>query len=148
MTAVTNGRTLSIVTKNNLAELDQLCSAVGRYCRAIGLPNKLSFPVRLSVEEIFVNIVSYGYTDCCDHLIYIDLSYGDDILTIQIKDDGIPFNPLDTEPPDLDGPLEGRKTGGLGLHLTKHLMDSICYNRSHGVNHLTMQKRIVQGKCG
>jgi serine/threonine-protein kinase RsbW len=147
MTVVSKGQTLSIVAKNNLAELDKLCSAVDSFCRTLGLPAKLAFPIKLSVEEIFVNIVSYGYTDCCEHLIYIDLSLQDDTLIIQIEDDGIPFNPLDIEPPDFDEPLEVRKTGGLGLHLTKHLMDNICYNRCHGANRLTMHKRLVQSRC-
>jgi serine/threonine-protein kinase RsbW len=147
MIEVNNGQTLSIVVKNNLAELDNLCSALEEFCRKLGLPGKATFPIKLSVEEIFVNIISYGYTDCLEHLIKIDISNQGGTLTIQIEDDGIPFNPLETDPPDLEAPLEDRSTGGLGLHLTKHLMDSICYSRCHGVNHLVMQKRLPQGRC-
>ena len=54
----------------------------------------------------------------------IDLISDADALTIEIRDDGKPFNPLSDAPePDLDAGIEDRPIGGLGIHLVLTMMD-------------------------
>ena len=66
----------------------------------------------------------------------------EDALTIDIIDDGLPFNPL-TEGPsvDVNAPIEERRIGGLGIHLVRSMMDDLSYRRENGKNHLTLTKR-------
>jgi serine/threonine-protein kinase RsbW len=61
---------------------------------------------------------------------------------MRIEDDGIPFDPVLTEAPDLECRIEDCKIGGLGIHLIKKLMDEIRYERVNDVNILYLKKHI------
>ncbi len=61
-----------------------------------------------------------------------------------IADDGVPFNPLGAEAPDIDASLEEREIGGLGIHLVRSLMDDVSYQRRIGKNVMTLVKHLEQ----
>ena len=111
----------------------------------MGLSSKTSFQICLAMEEIVSNIITYGYTDDAVHLIKIAISHQDGILTIRLEDDGIPFDPLKAEEPDCECPVEQRKVGNLGIHLSKKVMDDMLYERSGNKNILTLRKDITAG---
>ena len=69
-----------------------------------------------------------------------------DRLTVTITDDGVPFNPLNAKPPDIDAPLEERQIGGLGIHLARSLIDDATYQRRIGKNAITLMKHLEQEK--
>ncbi len=50
----------------------------------------------------------------------------------------MPFNPLAIEKPDTELALEKRKIGGLGIHLVRHMMSKVSYQRRVGKNVITM----------
>jgi serine/threonine-protein kinase RsbW len=132
----------TLVLRNCLSELDTLGEQVERFCHDIGLPPKTIFQIKFCLEEIFVNIISYGYQDDQDHCIIVTVSLDRGTLILRIEDDGIPFNPLEVEPPDIEKPLDERSPGGLGLHLTRRLMDNLAYERRGAKNILTMEKNM------
>jgi anti-sigma regulatory factor (Ser/Thr protein kinase) len=72
----------------------------------------------------------------------VRLALDPDTLTIQVADDGVPFNPVDAPPPDLDLPIEERPIGGLGIHIVRSLVDTIEHRRDDGRNVLTMTKKM------
>ena len=126
---------------NKMSELEELGRKVVDYCHCLGLPKKVVFQIKLSMEEIFVNIISYGFSDNNEHFIQVEVIHDNGTLTMKFVDDGVPFNPLlEAEEPDLNSPLEDRKAGGLGLHLTKCLMNEIKYDRRENKNVLIMKK--------
>ena len=133
---------ISFKLKNSLSELDTLREHLERYAESIGLPKKCTFEINLALEELFTNIFSYGFTDNTEHWIKIKISHDDETLIIRIEDDGVPFNPIAAEKPDIESPPEERKIGGLGIHLIKQLMDEIAYERIDNHNFLTMKKTI------
>ena len=53
-------------------------------------------------------------------------------------DDGRPFDPHEAQKPVMDGPLEDRSVGGLGIHLILTIMDSVAYERIDNRNQTTM----------
>lgn len=125
-----------------LAALDGL----EQFAKESGLLEKSIFAARLCLEEVLVNIVSYAFIDKKTHMIQVHAEVADDkrILKIEIKDDGIAFNPLVMVPkPDLDSDIGNRPIGGLGIHLVKTMMNQVTYDRREGKNILTMIK--VQG---
>jgi len=133
---------ISFELKNCLSELDTLREHLERYAEYVGLSKKCTFEINLALEELFANIFSYGFTDNTEHWIKIKISHDDGALIIRIEDDGIPFNPITAEKPDIESPLKERKIGGLGIHLIKELMDEISYERIGNHNFLTMKKII------
>ncbi len=134
---------ISIVLKNSFAELETLSLALKKFGDAHHLPLKVILDINLALDEIFTNIVSYGFKDFEEHLINIHLLINAQELTIKIQDDGIPFNPMDIPAPDLDAPLAERKAGGLGIHLVKKKMDEMHYQRRQGKNILLLKKKLI-----
>ena len=136
---------VSLELRNNLSELDTMGQSLRQFGEALGLSSKTSFQICLAMEEIVSNIITYGYTDDAVHLIKIAISHQDGILTIRLEDDGIPFDPLKAEEPDCECPMEQRKVGNLGIHLSKKVMDDMLYERSGNKNILTLTKDITGG---
>lgn len=102
----------------------------------------LVFKVNLALEELVLNVLEHGFDDDDDSKeCKIDLTSDADAVTIVISDRGKPFDPL-TEAPDadVDSVVGERQVGGLGLHLVETLMDEASYQRTDGVNQLTLVK--------
>ena len=106
-------------------------------------PMKSSMTICVAVEEIFVNIASYAYGDKSGNA---TLSFGFDenerLMTLVVKDNGTPFNPLERAEPDITLSADDREIGGLGIFITKKTMDTISYSYENGRNILTMTKKI------
>jgi anti-sigma regulatory factor (Ser/Thr protein kinase) len=128
--------------KSNLSELDNLCQSLENFGQKIGLPKKLIFEINLALDELFTNIISYGFDDDEEHIIKVTITPQNEELCLCIEDDGIPFNPTDFETPDVACSVENCKIGGLGIHIIRKLMDEICYQRCGKKNILTMKKNL------
>ena len=101
----------------------------------------LVFRINLSLEELGLNIINYGHDEGI-HEIQFTVTSNDDTVTIEISDDGRPFDPLNDAPvPDVSTALEDRPVGGLGIHLVRSMMDELSYRRASGRNHITMVTR-------
>ena len=131
-----------IVLKNDITELDKLCRQIKAFGESLNIPEKSIFQISLALEEICTNIISYGFNDDKIHLITITVDHYCGILELRIEDDGIPFNPVEVEKPDLSRPIENRKEGGLGCYLINNLMDKVDYKREDEKNILTVNKKI------
>jgi sigma-B regulation protein RsbU (phosphoserine phosphatase) len=57
-------------------------------------------------------------------------------------DDGVPFNPFQSDTPDLGGTLADRQVGGLGIHIVRQLMDDVFYKRGVNRNTVTLIKNL------
>ena len=140
---MTEGR-ISFQLKNSLSELDRICNHLEQFGESQGLSQRTVFKINLALEELVSNTISYGYPDDEDHWIKIVISLVDGVLIIKIEDDGIPFNPVEAKKPDCGCPIEERKVGNLGIHLCKHFMDHMVYERRGNKNILTLKKSVDQ----
>ena len=105
----------------------------------------LQFKLRLSSEEAVENVVRYAYDGGIGWLeAGTSLDQDSLVLTIELRDAGVPFNPLEKEDPDVTLSADEREIGGLGIFLCKKMMDTIEYRYEDGNNVLTMTKK-VQG---
>jgi anti-sigma regulatory factor (Ser/Thr protein kinase) len=59
-----------------------------------------------------------------------------------VTDHGVPFDPTAAPAPDITLPAEERSIGGLGIFLTRTLMDGFRYERVGGTNVLTLEKKL------
>lgn len=137
---------VSFKLKSKLSELDTLCQHLEQFGQSIGLSQKCLFEANLALDELFTNIISYGFDDDKVHTIEITISLQNDKLVFNIEDDGIPFNPTMVDTPDLECTIEECKIGGLGIHLAKNLMDEVCYQRCKEKNILTLKKNIKEAE--
>ena len=102
----------------------------------------LIFKIRLSIEEVIENIVQYAYENGSGFL-EVSTQQEDGVLYIRFTDAGTPFNPLDKPDPDISLSAEDRPIGGLGIFISKQMMDKIEYKFKDGCNVLTMSKRVI-----
>ena len=63
-------------------------------------------------------------------------------MAVTFRDRGVPYNPLEKEDPDVTALAAERKLGGLGIFLTKQLMDEVRYAYEDGQNVLTLTKKL------
>jgi serine/threonine-protein kinase RsbW len=131
---------LSLEFTNDLDELENLRRNVENFCKANGLPRKNAFELNLVIDEVFTNIVSYGFNDNKKHRIKIDFRIIDGELTVQVEDDGVPFDPTTAPKTDLCCSIEDRKIGGIGLHLINQIMSRVIYKRVKNKNVLVLKK--------
>jgi anti-sigma regulatory factor (Ser/Thr protein kinase) len=135
-----NAAKLSMVLKNDLTELENLSMQIDKFCNLQGISKRNTFKLNLVVDEVFTNIVSYGFSNQKEHLIRIDIQIIGDELTIRIEDDGVPFDPTAIPENNLNCSLEDRQIGGLGLHLINRIMGSLFYERVGNKNVLILKK--------
>ena len=132
----------SITIRNNNAEVRRLSKWAGLFCEAYDA-GASEHRLSLVLEELLTNVISYGYDDDEDHEVYVQLKIENDILTSVFDDGGRPFDPHAAQKPVMDGPLEDRSVGGLGIHLILTIMDSVEYERVDGRNRTTMTMNIA-----
>ncbi len=106
----------------------------------MGLPQKCLFEINLVLDELFTNIISYGFEDKSEHQIKFTLTKDKETLVVQVEDDGVPFNPLDVPGPEVSQDLDSINIGGMGIHLITKMMDDIDYQRVEGKNKLILKK--------
>ena len=105
------------------------------------ISDELQFKLRLCIEEVVENIVNYAY-DGGKGWVEVGTHLDGDTLTITLKDEGIPFNPLEKEDPDITLSAEERQIGGLGIFLCKQMMDKLEYERTDNCNIFKMIKKV------
>ena len=106
-------------------------------------PMKSSMAICIAVEEIFVNIASYAYgEDAGEASLCFGFDEGERLMTLVVADEGVPFNPLERDEPDITLSAAEREIGGLGIFITKKTMDTVSYKNENGKNILTMTKKI------
>ncbi len=131
---------LCLKIETRLDELERLSAAIETLGRQDHWSSSLIFQVNLVLEELGLNIINHGHDDGF-HEIDIVLTSEVQAITIEITDDGKPFDPLKDAPaPDLATTLEDRPVGGLGIHLVRTMMDKMRYRREGDRNHLTLVK--------
>jgi len=133
---------LTVEIVNDLKEIERLSKVIDEFGEKNGIHSKAVFEVNLSLEELITNTVSYGYNDGAVHKIIVSLIYSNDILEIEIRDDGLAFNPLNKGNPDTKQSIEERQIGGLGIYFVRNYVEELFYKRENEFNVLTLKKKI------
>lgn len=106
-----------------------------------GCSERARLQIDMAIDEIFGNIAQYAYAgEKGSVTVQIDVKDGAAVITF--LDEGICFNPLLAEEPDVSLDAAERSIGGLGIFLVKKTMDSLAYERRSGKNVLTLTKHI------
>ncbi|HWK67654.1 MAG TPA: ATP-binding protein [Rhizobiaceae bacterium] len=141
-----NGATFSI--RNDQAAVPDALKSVGEYLARQAVANEDASALELALDEILTNQINYGFRDGSAHEMLVDIRIDRDRLTVEIRDDGVPFDPLGIAAPDLEAGIEERQIGGLGMHFVKALLDEVSYRRSRGWNVLTLGKTLAPRSAG
>lgn len=123
--------------------LTQVIAFVNNHLETMDCPMKVQMQIELAVEEIFVNIANYAYApEKGKATVQVEVTEAPAAVEITFIDQGIPYNPLAKEDPDVTLSAEERRIGGLGIYMTKKVMDDISYANKNGKNILTLKKNL------
>lgn len=128
-----------LTVPGTLDSLETIREYVTAAATAASLDKKISYRLRLAVDEIATNTITHGYAEAgLEGVVDLWAEIDEKTLTISIEDTGVAYDPRQSEPPDdLDLPLEQRQVGGLGVFLAIQSVDKFLYERVRGRNRHT-----------
>jgi len=133
--------TLSITA--TLDKLPEIMEFVRNFSLSHSATAEQLMAIELAVEEIVVNIINYAYPENNPGSIELSCQINtNNQLIIQITDGGEKYNPLSRGEPNINASVEERGVGGLGVFLTKQMMDDVIYKYENAKNILTLTKNL------
>ena len=135
---------MDIVEKTFVAKVDNLHEVLAFLEEQLETHNasmKVINVMSISLEEMYANVCMYAYPNnetpgnCA-----ISIWFEDNNVFVRLVDDGIEFNPLAKEDPNIHAAAEERGVGGLGIYMVKEYMNECTYDRKDNKNIFTMKK--------
>ena len=93
---------LVFTLRNQRNEIDRMFSLIEAFCQENRVSEDDLFKMRLVLDEAVINVIVHGYEDTAEHAINVSLSLLAGVLTIQVDDDGMAYNPLSAPAPRFD----------------------------------------------
>ncbi len=136
-------RTFQLHVPSSTENLSMIRDFVGGIGERAGMtPSELA-KLELAVDEACANVIEHAYGSDTTREVTVKATLDPDEIQIAIVDTGRGFDPTVVEPVDLEQLIKERKSGGLGLHLIRKLMDEVQYQIVPGEkNELRMIKRL------
>jgi serine/threonine-protein kinase RsbW len=139
---------VSLRVAADVAQLAAIRAFVEQHSQALGVDEAAIYDLVLAVNEVATNIMIHGYRRQPGE-IEIDLRRQGDAIEIRLRDQARLFDPTRVPAPDLNLPLHKRPLGGMGVHVTRQIMDAIRYRVTpEGGNELTLVKRVIGAPRG
>ncbi len=132
------GPSESLIVRNERSELSRVSGWVHAWVRRHRLPSKLAQILDLCTAEVVTNIISYAYDDNAPHPISLKLSIDEGRVSLEVEDEGKPFDSgqVAAQPSPLS--LEEGRIGGWGLRILRHFASDLRYRRVDSRNQLTV----------
>ena len=127
---------------NDVQEIPALSIFLGSICEDMHFDELTTTGVTLAVEEAVVNVMDYAYPEGVRAVMLLEVFADDKEITFELRDEGMSFDPTKVDEVDVNKPADERPIGGLGVHLMRHYMDDIRYERIDEQNVLTMKKKL------
>ncbi len=125
----------------DLQALGDISTFISGFAGQNELDSGITYAINLAVEELFVNMVKYnsGGADA----VSLSLSREGDEVTISLIDyDVDPFDITQVKEFDTTQTLSERRAGGLGIHLTRSVMDSVSYEYENRQSKITLTRHV------
>ena len=126
-----------------LDNLPEVTAFIDSQLEELDCPMKAQFQIDVAIDELFTNIATYAYGDSTGNVtVRLDTQEDPRAVLITFIDNGVPYNPLEQEEPDITLAAEDRPIGGLGIFVVKKTMDDMSYDYKDGQNILRIKKKI------
>ena len=131
--------TISATVEN----IDAVTDFVNEQLEACDCPMKAQMQIDVAIDELFSNIAHYAYNPKVgEATVRVEVIEDPLAVVITFIDNGVPYDPLAKEDPDITLSAEERGIGGLGIYMVKKTMDEITYEYKNGQNILKIRKNI------
>lgn len=133
---------LTLHFANSADEAPRIARRVEMFLHDHRISDSIINKILLCVDELITNIIAHAYTDKEEHAVLLETRIFDKYIELEIRDDGVPFDPTKQTRPNTQLSLESRDIGGLGIHLVMTLMDKVEYMREGDFNVLKATKTL------
>jgi anti-sigma regulatory factor (Ser/Thr protein kinase) len=99
--------------------------------------------VVLAIDEAVSNIITHGYNSDETKIIEIDMESATDLFKFIITDTAPEYNPLESEPLDIDKYHDEGSDGGLGIDIIRRIMEVRYEKNPEGGNRLILIKEKI-----
>ena len=126
------------------ASLAASSAFVEAVCKRHGVDESLALRLTLVLEELLTNTIEHGFGGESDEPVHVALRLDPTSVTVRYEDGAPPFDPLaqqNASATSVEGPLEERPVGGLGLRLVAGLTRDARYEYADGRNRLWLTLR-------
>ena len=114
--------------------IEKVTAFVDEQLEALGCPWK---------AQMQIDIAHYAYNpEVGPATVRVDVLQEPLSVVVTFIDNGVAYDPLAKEDPDVALSAEERKIGGLGIYMVKKSMDEISYEYKDGQNILRIKKQI------
>ena len=132
-----------LIMKNEMTEVGRLRTFFFSVCREYGIDDETTKTLYLALEEWVANVIGYAYPKGMRGHVEVTADVSDGVLTLVIKDHGMPFDPTQQAEVVVVANLNDRAIGGLGIYLVRTIMDTVTYERTaDGYNPLVLTKNV------
>ena len=139
----------SLLLGKDLTALEDLEAGMEELKESCGLSSRDHYQIRLALDELVTNVVSYGFAEGVGSRITIDIAIIPEVkCEIDYTDDAPPFNPVEHCVPSEKSKNEQGNFGGMGIFLVKQVMDEVAYRYENGRNLLRMKKQLAKEQSG
>ncbi len=132
----TDGNEGRVVTAPSIDAAAELTAYIETTLEEKEAPVGVIAKMSIALDEIYSNIVKFsgaGYAKIVCGVENSNTAY------LIFEDNGMPYNPMEQEDPDITLSAEERQIGGLGIFMVKKSMSSMDYKYTGGKNHLTLK---------
>lgn len=131
--------TISATVEN----IETVTAFVDEQLERFGCPTKAQMQIDIAIDELFGNIAHYAYSpESGVATVRVEVEENPLAVVITFMDNGVPYDPLAKEDPDIMLSVEERNIGGLGIYIVKKSMDEITYEYKDGKNILRIKKKL------
>ena len=132
-----------MTTEASIENIAQVTAFVDEQLEELNCPARAQMQIDIAIDELFGNIAQYAYQPGNGPAtVRVEVLKEPLAVVITFMDQGIPYDPLKREDPDVTLPIEERKTGGLGVYMVKKTMDDVSYEYRDGKNILKIRKNL------
>lgn len=129
---------LRIVLKPSVCEITRFNSWLDSAFTAAKLDNVIAADLKLCLNEVIANLISYGFAGTCDPEIEIEIALQKGVATATVFDNGLYFDLRKWTPLERPKDLLTAGIGGFGITLIRERASRIDYQRIDGRNRLTI----------
>ncbi len=136
---------IRLIVPGEHARVEDLNTSLEAVLTRHGIQPVVRSDVRLIVEELASNAIDYGRADGVEvgqHELSVNIAIDGKLLTLEFRDQGLPFDPLSAPLPDLEADILHRPLGGLGLYLIRQIAEATDYQRVGDCNVLRVSLRL------
>ena len=126
-----------------IENIGKVTAFVDEQLEQLNCPLKAQMQIDIAIDELFGNIAHYAYNpETGPATVRVDVLQEPLSVVVTFIDNGIAYDPLAREDPNVALTAQEREIGGLGIYIVKKSMDEISYEYKDGQNILRIKKEL------